>query len=148
MRRQNRIDFLPIGEADRILSESIHTMTIQRINPARLYSDATVHQGTVYFVEVPSSRQTDIRTQARELFAAADATLAKVGSHRSQLLSATIYLPDLSDRDAFNEEWAAWIPVGCPPSRACVSAALMDPGMRVEVVFIAAIPPEVEYGRG
>jgi enamine deaminase RidA (YjgF/YER057c/UK114 family) len=114
-------------------------MAIQRINPARLYSDATVHQSTAYFVEVPSSRHTDIRTQALELFAAADATLSKVGSSRAHLLSATIYLPEMRDREAFNEEWERWLPPGCAPSRACVRAGLADDGLKVEVAFVAAV---------
>ncbi len=114
---------------------------ILRINPTRRYADATVHRSTAYFVEVPASAHADMRTQARELFAAADSTLQKVGSNRSRLLSATVYLSNLDDLAAFNDEWERWLPAGSPPSRACVRAGLNVPGLRVEVAFIAAVLP-------
>ena len=114
---------------------------ILRINPTRRYSDATVHNRTAYFVEVPASGHADIRTQAREMFAAADATLQKVGSNRSRLLSAMVYLSSMDDLAAFNDEWERWLPPDCAPSRACVRANLAVSGLRVEVAFIAAVLP-------
>lgn len=118
---------------------------ILRINPTRRYADATVHRSTAYFVETPSTGHADIRTQARELFAAADLTLQKVGSNRSRLLSATVYLPSMDDLSAFNDEWERWLPPDSPPSRACVRAGLAVAGLRVEVAFIAAVlPPGAE----
>lgn len=112
--------------------------SIQRINPAAQWSDAVVHQGTAYFVEVPESG-TDITSQAQAVFAQAERTLALAGSNKSRLLMATIYLKHMSDRQAFNAAWQAWLPEGCAPARACVSAEMASPDYLLEIVFTAAV---------
>ncbi len=114
------------------------TPAIQRINPAAQWSDAVVHNGTAYFVEVPESG-TDIVSQAQAVFAQAERTLALAGSSKHQLLMATIYLKHMSDRLAFNSAWQAWLPEGCAPARACVSAEMASPDYLLEIVFIAAV---------
>ena len=111
---------------------------IQRIHPAAQWSDAVVHNGTAYFVEVPESG-TDIATQAQAVFAQAERTLALVGSDKSRLLMATIYLKHMSARAAFNAAWQAWLPEGCAPARVCVSAEMASPDYLVEIAFTAAI---------
>lgn len=111
--------------------------SIQRIHPAAQWSDAVVHNGTAYFVEVPESG-TDITSQAQAVFAQAERTLALAGSDKSHLLMATIYLKHMSDRAAFNAAWEAWLPEGCAPARACVSAEMANPDFLLEIVFTAA----------
>ncbi len=64
-------------------------------------------------------------------------TLREAGSDESRLLSATVYLTDISKKDEMNEVWNAWI---CPehwPQRACVQVGL-SPGVPVEITVIAA----------
>lgn len=111
--------------------------TIQRIHPAAQWSDAAVHKGTAYFVEVPESG-TDIASQALAVFAQAERTLALAGSDKSRLLIATIYLKHMSDRAAFNAAWQAWLPEGCAPARVCVSAEMASPDYLLEIAFTAA----------
>lgn len=111
--------------------------SIQRIHPAAQWSDAVVHNGTAYFVEVPESG-TDITSQAQAVFAQAERTLALAGSDKNHLLMATIYLKHMSDRVAFNAAWQAWLPEGCAPARACVSAEMASPDFLLEIVFTAA----------
>jgi enamine deaminase RidA (YjgF/YER057c/UK114 family) len=110
---------------------------IHRINPAAQGSDAVVHNGTVYFVEVPESG-TDITSQAQALLAQTERTLALAGSDKSRLLVATIYLKHMSDRAAFNAVWQAWLPEGCAPARVCVSAEMASPDYLLEIAFTAA----------
>jgi enamine deaminase RidA (YjgF/YER057c/UK114 family) len=110
---------------------------IQRINPAAQWSDAVVHNGTAYFVEVPESG-TDITSQSQAVFAQAERTLALAGSDKSRLLIATIYLKHMSDRATFNAAWQAWLPKGCAPARVCVSAEMASPGYLLEIAFTAA----------
>jgi enamine deaminase RidA (YjgF/YER057c/UK114 family) len=119
----------------------IHGMTapdIQRIAPQPSWSDAVVHNGTVYFVEVPESG-TDITSQAQAVFAQAERTLALAGSHSGRLLIATIYLKHMADRAAFNAAWQAWLPAGCAPARVCVSAEMASPDYLLEIAFTAAV---------
>lgn len=112
---------------------------IQRHGVAARWSDKVVHSGTVYMVEVSSSTTADIAVQAAEVLASIERQLAEVGSDKSRLLMATIYLKDFADAPAFNAVWESWLPAGCAPARACVRADLADPGYRVEIALTAAI---------
>jgi len=115
----------------------MNSSPIQRINPAAQWSDAVVHNGTAYFVEVPESG-TDITSQSQAVFAQAERTLALAGSNKSRLLIATVYLKHMADRAAFNAAWQAWLPEGCAPARVCVSAEMASPDYLLEIAFTAA----------
>jgi len=114
-------------------------MQIQRHGTTRRYSDSVVHNGTVYLVEVPSNLDGDITAQTTNLLAGIDRLLEQAGSDRSKLLMVTIYLADLTDYDAMNAVWDAWVPEGHAPTRACVQARLANPGFRVEMAVTAAV---------
>lgn len=113
--------------------------SISRINPQATWSDAVVHRHTAYFVEVPDGGA-DFASQCTGLFAQAERTLALAGSDKSRLLMATVYLKHMSDRAEFNALWQDWLPQGCAPARACVSAELASPDYLLEIVFTAATP--------
>ena len=112
---------------------------IQRHGVTARWADKVVHHGTVYLVEVPSSTAADIGVQTAEVLASIERQLAEVGSDKSRLLMATIYLKDFADAPAFNAAWEGWLPAGCAPARACVRADLADPGYRVEIALTAAV---------
>jgi len=112
---------------------------IRRINPQAQWSDAVVHHGVAYFVEVPEGGN-DLQSQTAALFAQAERTLALCSSDKSQLLQATIYLKHMADRAAFNALWQAWLPEGCAPARVCVSAEMANPAYLLEIAFTAAAP--------
>lgn len=111
--------------------------SITRINPERQWSDVVIFNQTAYFVEVPDSGN-DIASQTAVLLAQAERTLAGFGSDKSQLLMATIYIKHMHERQVFNELWAEWLPAGCAPVRACVSAELASPDYLIEIAFTAA----------
>jgi enamine deaminase RidA (YjgF/YER057c/UK114 family) len=69
-----------------------------------------------------------------------DRLLAEVGSDKRQIISATIYLPDINDFAAMNAVWDAWVPQGHAPARATVEAKLAAPAYRVEIQVVAAMP--------
>ncbi len=114
-------------------------MNIQRLNPAPRWSDATVYKGIAHFVEVPNNTDCAMDEQIAQILGQADATLAAIGSDKSRLLSATIYITHQDNVPALNSAWAAWLPVDCAPSRACVKVELLDPAMLVEIAFVAAV---------
>lgn len=118
-------------------------MNIQRLNPSPRWSDATVFNGIAHFVEVPGDTNCSIDKQIAQVLTQAELTLAQVGSDKSRLLSATIYITDKALVAAMNRAWEAWLPVGCAPSRACVKVELLDPSMLVEIAFVAAVKPEL-----
>ena len=75
---------------------------------------------------------------AAELLAQIDALLAEAGSAKSRILSATIYLADISTFAEMNGVWDAWVDKANPPARATVEAKLVTPDYRVEIAVIAA----------
>lgn len=113
-------------------------MPIQRIGVTRRWSDAVVHNGTAYFVEVADDPSADVRGQVAQILAQIDGRLSAVGSDRTRLLQVLIYLADLKDGPILNEQWDAWVPEGHAPARACVQAGLA-PGYFVEMVITAAV---------
>jgi enamine deaminase RidA (YjgF/YER057c/UK114 family) len=112
---------------------------IQRIGTTRRFSDAVVHNGCVYIVEVPSNLDGDITSQTQNLLYSVDRLLGLAGSGRSHLLQVTIYLRDMSDYDAMNAVWDEWVPEGCAPVRACIQANMAKPDYRVEMIVLAAV---------
>jgi len=115
--------------------------SIQRLRPTPRWSDATIFNGIAHFVEVAADTEQDITSQTTQILAQAEATLADIGSDKSKLLSATIYLTNVDNAAAFNSLWEAWLPTGCAPSRACLKVELLDPKMLVEIAFVAAVSP-------
>ena len=67
-----------------------------------------------------------------------DALLKEVGSDKSKLLSATIWLTDMRTFDEMNAVWDAWLAEGCAPARATVEARLAAVHFTVEIGVIAA----------
>lgn len=114
-------------------------MNIQRLNPAPRWSDATMYNGIAHFVEVPNNIDCAMDEQITQILAQAEVTLAAIGSDKSRLLSATIYITHKDNVPILNNVWATWLPVGCAPSRACVKVELLDPAMLIEVAFVAAV---------
>jgi len=114
---------------------------IQRLLTETRYSEAVIHNGTVYLSgQLADDLSADIEGQTRETLASIDYLLLEAGSHKSQILSATVYLKDMAaDYAPFNALWDAWVAPGTAPARACVEAALYSPKVRVEISIIAAV---------
>lgn len=55
--------------------------------------------------------------------------------------SCQIYLVDINEFAAMNEAWDAWVPAGATPARATIAGVkLADPGWKIEIVAVAALP--------
>ena len=113
-------------------------MSIERHGTTRRYSDVVAHGNTVYLVEVPQTLSADISVQTREVLASVERLLVQAGSNKSRLLLVTVYLRDMADYAAMNAVWDDWVPEGTAPARACIETRLANPGMRIEVVVVAA----------
>jgi len=115
-------------------------MTIQRHNVGKRLSEIVVHNGVAYLAgEVPDDTSKDITGQTAEVLAKIDKLLAQVGSDKTKILSAQIFLPDMKDFAGMNAAWEAWIPAGQTPARATIEAKLANPALKVEIMCIAAI---------
>jgi enamine deaminase RidA (YjgF/YER057c/UK114 family) len=114
-------------------------MTIARHDPSSILSNAVEHDGTVYLAGiVAKDLNKDVKGQTKEIVDEMDRLLAKCGSSKSKLLSATIWVTDIRNRAPMNEVWTAWVDPKNLPARACIEAKLADPKALVEIMVIAA----------
>ena len=115
-------------------------MAIERIEASRRLCEAVVHGDTVYLCgQVADDLKADIRQQTRETLANIDRMLARAGSGKSHLLTATVYLKSMDDYRAMNEVWDAWTAPGAAPARTCVGGVqLFSPDALVEITVSAA----------
>lgn len=112
---------------------------IRRLHTGPRMSQAVVHGDTVYLAgQVAADPTGDVGSQTRQILDETDALLADAGSDKTRILSATIYLADISTFSEVNNVWDAWAPAGHTPARATVEARLAAPAIRVEIQIIAA----------
>ena len=115
-------------------------MTIQRHNVGKRLSEIVVHNGTAYLAgEVPDDTSRDITAQTEEVLAKIDKLLAQVGSDKTKILSAQIFLPDMADFPGMNVAWEKWVVPGQTPARATIEAALANAAYKVEIMCVAAL---------
>ena len=115
-------------------------MSIQRIDTNARMSKAVVHGNTVYLAGVIADKALGqgVAEQTREILGMIDGFLAKAGSDKSKLLTATIWLSDIRTVDELNKVWDAWVTPGQTPARACIEALLQGPEKKVEIQVTAA----------
>lgn len=116
-------------------------MGIARIEKTARLSRVVVHERVAYFSGLTADdRQQDVVGQTQQILAKTDTFLKQIGSNRSLLLSATIWLRDMADFDRMNTAWVDWIDRDAPPARATVQAVLGLPDILIEIQFTAALP--------
>jgi len=115
-------------------------MSIERIEVGKRMSQAVVHGDTVYLAGQVAHEAAgkSVGEQTREILANIDALLARAGTDKTRLLSAQIWLADISTFSQMNEIWDAWVAEGNTPARACVEAKLAAPQYTVEIMVVAA----------
>ena len=114
-------------------------MTVKRHEPSPILSHAVEHGDTVYLAGIVAKDYgKDVKGQTREIFDQIDALLAKCGTSKSKILSATIWVTDIRNRAPMNEVWTEGVDKKNLPARACVEAKLADPRALVEIMVIAA----------
>lgn len=115
-------------------------MTIKRIaGEARGRCRAVAYNGLVHAVATDTSSAPTVADQTRRTLAALDDALAAAGSDKTRLLTATVYLRDISTKAEMDEVWCDWI--GGQenwPQRACVGVDLAGDDL-VEIVVTAVL---------
>jgi enamine deaminase RidA (YjgF/YER057c/UK114 family) len=116
-------------------------MNIQRFDPGSRMSQAVVYNGFVFLAgQVASGAPgASVAEQTADVLKNIDSLLARAGSDKTRLLSATIWLADMSTFDEMNPVWEAWLPAGQAPGRATVESKLAGPQYTVEIGIIAAV---------
>jgi len=115
-------------------------MGIERFGVGPRMSKAVKHGDTVYLAGqvADATKGESVAEQTAEILAIIDALLKDAGSHKSKILSVTIWLTDIKTFPEMNSVWDQWVPQGDTPARATVEATLAAPDYKVEIAVIAA----------
>jgi enamine deaminase RidA (YjgF/YER057c/UK114 family) len=115
-------------------------MSIQRFETGPRMSQVVVHGDTVYLAGVVAGKTAgeSVTKQTQEIVSIIDGHLAKAGSDKSKLLSATIYITDMKTFPEMNAVWDSWVSPGNTPARATVEAKLGAPQYNVAIMVVAA----------
>ena len=115
-------------------------MSIQRIETGPRMSKAVIHGDTVYLAGqvADSPKGKSVGEQTHSILTIIEGLLAKAGTDKSKLLSANIWLADISTFAEMNAQWEAWVTPGQTPARATVEAKLASPDCKVEIMVVAA----------
>lgn len=112
---------------------------IERLETKQRMSRIVKHNGTIYLCgQVAADATKDITEQTQTMLDKVDALLTQAGSNREHILSATIYVKDMSYFAEMNAVWDAWVPEGYAPARACVAAKMAREALLVEISVVAA----------
>ncbi|MFI0480309.1 RidA family protein [Actinomadura sp. 9N215] len=106
-----------------------------------IISQVVAHGDTVYLsgvVSDPINPTGDVRFQTREVLRQIDQLLGSAGTSKSRLLTAQVWLADMSMFAEHNDVWNEWVDAANPPARACVQAHLFRPDLLVEIMVTAA----------
>jgi enamine deaminase RidA (YjgF/YER057c/UK114 family) len=95
------------------------------------------HNGLAYTVTTAPTKSASLYEQTREALAVIDRNLAEAGSSKSRILTATVYITDMSRKAEMNRAWDEWVDHANPPRRACIGATLEGQDL-VEILVTAA----------
>lgn len=111
---------------------------IQRLQTNARMSQVVIANGIVYLSgQVPDTAGASITIQTTQILTSIDTLLASANVDKTRVLTANVWLSDPKHFDEFNAVWDAWVPTGHAPTRACVQALLMKPGLDVEIAVTA-----------
>ena len=115
-------------------------MSVKRIEPGKRFSAAVVHGDTVYLAgTVASDTSVGVKGQTEQILKRMDQLLAAAGSSKSKVLSANVYMTDITKWEEMNSAWDAWVDPNNMPVRATVEAKLAQPKYQVEIMMTAAL---------
>ena len=81
----------------------------------------------------------DVEVETRQVLRNLDAVLLQAGATRADVVKATVYLTDMNEFSKMNQIYAEYFEGSAPPARACIQAAALPRGVRVEIDFIARL---------
>ncbi|GAA06874.1 RidA family protein [Photobacterium leiognathi] len=112
---------------------------IERLETGARMSRIVKHNGTIYLCgQVCADATKGITEQTQTMLDKVEALLLQAGSDKEHMLSATIYIKDMSMFAEMNAVWDNWVPQGHAPARACVEASMARDALLVEISVVAA----------
>ena len=113
-------------------------MSITRIDQGPRLSHGVVH-GDIVYLAGQVSYGDSVTQQTHAVLGQIDALLAKAGTSKTKLLTATIWLADITDFAEMNVVYDAWVADIAPPTRCTGEVKLPDPLHKVEIIITAAL---------
>ena len=115
-------------------------MSIDYLGTDKSFSEATIHDGTVYLApRVAANFPATAGEQTRQILAEIDACLERCGTSKRKLLSATIYCADARLFSEVDAIWDAWVPWHDPPALSQLVAKLPSARCRVAIQVVAGL---------
>ncbi len=111
---------------------------MKKLHSSERASKIVIHNQTIYLSGQVGNAEDDIQAQTLTCLEKVEALLNEVGSDKSKMLSATVWISSMDNFDAMNQVWNKWFEGVQPPARACGESALARPELLVEVTVIAA----------
>jgi enamine deaminase RidA (YjgF/YER057c/UK114 family) len=115
-------------------------MTIERFEIGPRMSQAVVYGGVAYLAGIVADDLVpSVGEQTKQILAKIDRILQAVGSDKTKILRANIWLSDIRRFDEMNAVWDSWVAKASPPARATVESRLAGPDYLVEIMVEAAV---------
>jgi enamine deaminase RidA (YjgF/YER057c/UK114 family) len=112
---------------------------ITRHGPGPRMSEAVAYNGILWVAGQLGTPGASVAEQMRGCLAEIDRILAAAGTDKTRILSAQIWLADMSTFAEMNSVWDTWVPQGHTPARATGEAKLATPDYKVEVIVTVAL---------
>jgi enamine deaminase RidA (YjgF/YER057c/UK114 family) len=120
--------------------EMTNETKIERYEVGPRMSQAVVHGGVAYLAGIVADDLVpSVADPTRQILAKIDRLLALVGSDKTRVLQANIWLSDIGRFAEMNAVWDGWVVAGHTPARATVEARLARPDYLVEIMVKAAV---------
>ncbi len=115
------------------------TTDIKRIGTGPRMSEASCYNGIIWVAGQVGNPGESVAAQTQTCLSEVDRILATAGTDKTRILSAQIWLADMTTFAEMNGVWDAWVPQGNTPARATGEAKLATPDYAVEVIVVAAL---------
>lgn len=112
---------------------------LKRHGQAKIMHRAVEYNGVLYLGGiVADDTNAPMREQTRQTCEKIAALLASLGSDKTKILMAQIFITDMNLKEEMNAAWLAWLEGKELPSRATIGVADLGGGTLIEVVVTAA----------
>jgi len=106
-------------------------------------SQSSAYRDLVWSVATARDERLDLAGQAAQSLRTLDANLRELGSDKTRIVSAQVFLARIDDKPAMDAVWVEWIGPDPQhwPQRACVGAALGGNWLiEITVVAVRTVP--------
>ena len=112
---------------------------IKRQQSGPVHSRIVEHGDIVYLAGTTAdNRAASLKEQTEEILRKIDSYLAAAGTNKSRLLTATVWITDMRQKEQMDAAWKPWVDPDNKPARACVESRLGTPDTLVEIMVTAA----------